>query len=178
MVPSTATQSSDSSAISRLNAESAISEADKSKLWSWSTGQPLNASSSSSSSMQGNRSTDCVVVAAAAGGGGGRAPEESVTGRAFKGSNKAVYCASLNDWPEAARSEEASRLERRLLFLENALTEKNTEIEKLVDQLGKAHRIIANFRIEPGIAEGKALNGAAAGRVVAAEVGSSCAQNQ
>lgn len=175
MVPSTAAQSSDSSAISRLNAESAISEADKSKLWSWSTGQPLNASSSSS--MQGNRSTDCVVVAAA-GGGGGRAPEESVTGRAFKGSNKAVYCASLNDWPEAARSEEASRLERRLLFLENALTEKNTEIEKLVNQLGKAHRIIANFRIEPGIAEGKALNGAAAGRVVAAEVGSSCAQNQ
>lgn len=174
MVPSSAAQSSDSSAVSHLNVESATSAADKSKLWSWSTGQPLNASISS---MQDNRSTDCVVVAA-----GGGAPKESVAGRACKVTNKAaVYCSSsssLNDWSEA-KSEEANRLERRLLFLENALMEKNTEIEKLVDQLGKAHQVIANFRIDPEFAEGKALNGGGGGggRVVAAEVGS-CAQHQ
>lgn len=162
LVQSTATRSSDcSSTVNHLSAESAaVSAADKSKLWPWSNAQILN----SSSSIQGNynRSTNHGMT------------EEPMECQSSEVADKSAVCGNIGNWTEGKceghppKSQEVKQLESRLLFLENSLSEKNKEIENLVDQLEKAHQLIAGFTVQPDIGEERALgcggvNGAVGG---------------
>lgn len=88
--------------------------------------------------------------------------------------DKSAVCGNIGNWTEGKceghppKSQEVKQLESRLLFLENSLSEKNKEIENLVDQLEKAHQLIAGFTVQPDIGEERALgcggvNGAVGG---------------
>lgn len=165
LVQSTATRSSDcSSTINHLSAESAsVSTADKSKLWPWSSAQILN----SNSSIQGNygRSTDHGPLAA------GMTEEPMEAQSSSETADKTAVCGGVGSWSEGKceghhpKSQEVKHLESRLLFLENSLSEKDKEIEKLVDQLEKAHRIIADFAVRPDVVEEKAISCGANGAI-------------
>lgn len=51
-------------------------------------------------------------------------------------------------------SDEIRQLESRVLQLENALCEKNKEVERLTTQLEKAHQVIGHFQLQQqGVAE-------------------------
>lgn len=87
----------------------------------------------------------------------------------------AAVCGNIGNWTEGKceghppKSQEVKQLESRLLFLENSLSEKNKEIEKLVDQLEKAHQLIAGFTVQPDIGEEKAVGGCGVNGAVGSE---------
>lgn len=56
------------------------------------------------------------------------------------------------------KSDEIRQLESRLLYLENALCDKNKEVEKLTTQLEKAHQVIGHFQLQQQQQQGVAEN--------------------